>query len=104
MASLKPVTSLLPQLFLVLTLILHNANGDQNCLKVGFYEESCPQAAAITRNIVNEVLAIAPSLSGPLLRMFFHDCFVRVSILFIFILISCYLLVSLITLVKYKCS
>uniref|UniRef100_A0A803M236 Peroxidase n=1 Tax=Chenopodium quinoa TaxID=63459 RepID=A0A803M236_CHEQI len=55
--------------------ILHGVNGYG--LHPGFYSTSCPQAEAITKKIINEVIAIAPSLSGPLLRMFFHDCFVR---------------------------
>ncbi|KAL2931535.1 Peroxidase 27 [Bienertia sinuspersici] len=58
-------------------IIHHSVNGYG--LMVGFYEASCPQDEAITKKVINEVIAIAPSLSGPLLRLFFHDCFVRVS-------------------------
>ncbi|KAJ0955730.1 putative peroxidase [Helianthus annuus] len=46
-------------------------------LKVGFYEKSCPHAEKIVTTVINEVMAVAPSLSGPLLRMHFHDCFIR---------------------------
>nr|XP_043612173.1 peroxidase 27-like [Erigeron canadensis] len=46
-------------------------------LKVGFYEKSCPRAEMIVSKVIKDVMAVAPSLSGPLLRMNFHDCFIR---------------------------
>ncbi|XP_057536773.1 peroxidase 27-like [Amaranthus tricolor] len=69
-------TKLFLLLFIAMPIIIHSVNTDCD-LKVGFYAASCPQAEVITSKIINEVIAIAPSLSGPLLRMFFHDCFVR---------------------------
>ena len=80
MSSQRNVTTFFLQLllFIAMPIIIHSVNTDCD-LKVGFYAASCPQAEVITSKIINEVIAIAPSLSGPLLRMFFHDCFVRVS-------------------------
>ncbi|KAL8130146.1 hypothetical protein V2J09_019301 [Rumex salicifolius] len=46
-------------------------------LKVGFYKKSCPNAEAIVKKVIHQVMTVAPSLSGPLLRLHFHDCFVR---------------------------
>ncbi|KAJ8439755.1 hypothetical protein Cgig2_009579 [Carnegiea gigantea] len=46
-------------------------------LKVGFYKKSCPQAEVITKKVILKSILDARSLAGPLLRMFFHDCFVR---------------------------
>ncbi|KMT09426.1 hypothetical protein BVRB_6g129010 [Beta vulgaris subsp. vulgaris] len=60
---------------LFLVLILRSANVEG--LNVGFYANSCPLVESITSNVVKHTLSVAPSLSGPLLRMFFHDCFVR---------------------------
>ncbi|KAK3438131.1 hypothetical protein EUGRSUZ_C02751 [Eucalyptus grandis] len=46
-------------------------------LKVGFYGKACPNAEAIVKEVIGQILSVAPSLSGPLLRLHFHDCFVR---------------------------
>ncbi|KAI6705408.1 hypothetical protein NL676_008370 [Syzygium grande] len=46
-------------------------------LKVGFYQKTCPNAEAVMKEVISRVMSVTPSLSGPLLRMHFHDCFVR---------------------------
>lgn len=66
-------------LFLQLIFLLFVFNPASAQLKVGFYSKTCPQAEAIVKKVINQVMSVAPSLSGPLLRMHFHDCFVRVS-------------------------
>jgi peroxidase len=50
-------------------------------LEVGYYSKSCPKVEAIVREEMVKIIAAAPSLAGPLLRLHFHDCFVRVRIL-----------------------
>lgn len=65
--------------FVVVLMIYQPVQG----LRVGFYEKSCPVVESITNNVVKQTLAVSPSLSGPLLRIFYHDCFVRVSLFFI---------------------
>lgn len=66
--------SFLQLIFLVSVFKSINAQG----LKVGFYSKTCPEAEAIVKNVTTQVISEAPSLGGPLLRMHFHDCFVRV--------------------------
>ncbi|CAM0949898.1 unnamed protein product [Alopecurus aequalis] len=47
-------------------------------LKAHFYRHNCPVAEAVVRDIVQaRVAADAAALPARLLRLFFHDCFVR---------------------------
>jgi peroxidase len=46
-------------------------------LKEKFYSETCPSVEDVVRKEMAKALSAAPSLAGPLLRMHFHDCFVR---------------------------
>ncbi|KAK6136996.1 hypothetical protein DH2020_029261 [Rehmannia glutinosa] len=46
-------------------------------LKVGFYSSTCPRAESIIRGIVQQRFNRDRSITAALLRMHFHDCFVR---------------------------
>ncbi|CAI8592747.1 unnamed protein product [Vicia faba] len=46
-------------------------------LELGFYSKSCPKAEQIIQKFVHEHIRNAPSLAAALIRMHFHDCFVR---------------------------
>ena len=54
----------------------------QNSLLVGFYNAKCSQAESIVRGIITSHFATDKSVPAALLRMHFHDCFVKVSLQF----------------------
>ncbi|KAJ4763561.1 Peroxidase [Rhynchospora pubera] len=74
MAMITVTKSLLPILAIVL---LFSTTVNSQGLVVGFYNSTCPNAETIIRNEVIDILTKARTLAGPLLRMFFHDCFVN---------------------------
>ncbi|XBI48767.1 hypothetical protein VPH35_112440 [Triticum aestivum] len=46
-------------------------------LTVGYYQTKCHNAEKIVREVVEEAAKADPGISAALIRLFFHDCFVR---------------------------
>ncbi|CAN6481796.1 unnamed protein product [Victoria cruziana] len=63
-------------LFVFLFLCLQ-LDGSQAQLTLGFYDHACPQAESIIQGFVKEHIPNAPPMAAALLRLQFHDCFVR---------------------------
>ncbi|XP_075098286.1 peroxidase 27-like [Nicotiana tabacum] len=71
MATFKFLSFLILQLFCILEVA--NCQG----VEVGFYKKTCPNVEAIVKQTTAHYISRAPTLAAPLLRMHFHDCFVR---------------------------
>lgn len=61
-------------LFILLCRLLCSAKAD---LQMDFYSKACPKAEKIVQDYVQQHISNAPSLAATLIRMHFHDCFVR---------------------------
>ncbi|KAK9726184.1 hypothetical protein RND81_05G196300 [Saponaria officinalis] len=46
-------------------------------LKINYYQKSCPRAEEIVRTITTKHASAKPTLAAKLLRLHYHDCFVR---------------------------
>lgn len=52
---------------------------DTGYLYPQFYDRSCPKAAEIVKSIVSSAVAKETRMAASLLRLHFHDCFVKVQ-------------------------
>ncbi|KAL6888473.1 hypothetical protein ACP4OV_009499 [Aristida adscensionis] len=57
--------------------VLCGVTGARAQLRMGFYAESCPGAEQLVGDYVRQHVRRVPTVAAALLRLHFHDCFVR---------------------------
>lgn len=62
-------------LLLIFSLIYSHGNA----LSSNYYEKTCPQVEDIVTQVVTEATKKDKTVPAALLRMHFHDCFIRVT-------------------------
>jgi peroxidase len=75
MAMVMPVPVVLGVAMVVLA---SSATGAHGQLRMGFYGQSCPGVEQMVGDYVRQHVRRVPTIAAALLRMRFHDCFVRV--------------------------
>lgn len=58
-------------------LMMSTASGT---LQYNFYSSSCPKAEEAVRNATVKIISNNPTMGAAIVRLFFHDCFVKVII------------------------
>ena len=53
-------------------------------LSADFYQKVCPRALPVIRSVVKRAITHEPRMGASLLRLHFHDCFVNVSVMWVF--------------------
>ncbi|KAI3767975.1 hypothetical protein L2E82_18404 [Cichorium intybus] len=64
-------------LFMAVTPLCFSKITNGGYLYPQFYDHSCPQVTNIVRSIVTQAVAQDPRMAASLLRLHFHDCFVK---------------------------
>ncbi|KAF3443721.1 hypothetical protein FNV43_RR13411 [Rhamnella rubrinervis] len=73
--AIQKLVSVLFLQFLLLVLVSDSTHAQY--LRRGFYQNTCPDAESIIWMTTQKYISRAPTLAASLLRMHFHDCFVR---------------------------
>jgi peroxidase len=63
---------------MVVVVLASSATGASGQLRMGFYAESCPGVERMVGDFVRQHVRRVPTVAAALLRLHFHDCFVRV--------------------------
>jgi len=66
---------------MVVVVLASSATGASGQLRMGFYAESCPGVERMVGDFVRQHVRRVPTVAAALLRLHFHDCFVRVRAL-----------------------
>lgn len=79
------------QMFACLVILALLACSVEAQLSANFYSSSCPRLQTIVRNAMTQAVNGNRRTGASILRLFFHDCFVNVSITFLYDLLNIFL-------------
>lgn len=68
-----------PRCFIVLLFAFVLFSTEVKALSSNYYDQTCPNAEATITKVVKKAMLNDKTVPAALLRMHFHDCFVRVS-------------------------
>ncbi|KAI4387019.1 hypothetical protein MLD38_004886 [Melastoma candidum] len=55
----------------------NSRSAGQESLQYNFYHDTCPKAEKIVKEIIRQVYNVRPDLGPALIRLLFHDCFIK---------------------------
>lgn len=62
------------------SILILSISSPGNALSLNYYEKTCPDAESIVTNAVKNAVMKDKTVPAALLRMHFHDCFIRVQV------------------------
>lgn len=65
-------------ILMITILFISSALSSSNALSVDYYKHTCPEAEPVITNVVHKGMINDRTVPAALLRMHFHDCFIRV--------------------------
>ena len=71
---------------LVFAFLMFPISSPVRALSSNYYDHTCPQLESIVTNAVKKAMLNDKTVPSALLRMHFHDCFIRVQILNLYLL------------------
>ncbi|KAJ3672230.1 hypothetical protein LUZ60_006951 [Juncus effusus] len=71
------VSLLLSSLIIAMTIQIMSPISSAFDLNIGYYDDTCPGAESIVKSVVSGYVYQNKGFGSGLIRMFFHDCFVR---------------------------
>ncbi|KAF5454603.1 hypothetical protein F2P56_024254 [Juglans regia] len=72
---MAPIVALFPSLVLMMVFSSFSQRADS--LSLNYYEKTCPNAESIVTNAVKSAVSKDKTVPAALLRLHFHDCFIR---------------------------
>ena len=84
-------------LLIVVSICIGSGSGRADALTVlskDYYKQTCPSAETVIRDTIRNATQFDPKIPARILRMHFHDCFIRVFALYFDIIVNQHRVIS----------